>query len=162
MECEPPPADPAELLTELNERACQRAEGLGFFTAVALTVDAERKTATFSSAGHPPAFHQRAADGAVLLLSQSQLPLGVQPGAAYESVTVRLDSGDRLLVYSDGATDIRIGGEERLGTEGLRSLVAEHRPEDGHDLTQLFDALLERCATVEPDDDITFLSCLLL
>jgi len=162
MECEPPPADPAELLTELNERACQRAEGLGFFTAVALTVDAERKTAAFSSAGHPPAFHQRAADGAVLLLSQSQLPLGVQSEAAYESMTVQLQSGDRLLVYSDGATDILVGGEARLGTEGLRALVAEHPPEGGHDLTQLFDALLERCATVEPDDDITFLSCLLL
>jgi len=162
MECNPPPADPAELLTELNERACQRAEGLGFFTAVALTVDAERKTATFCSGGHPPAFHQRAADGAVLLLAQSQLPLGIQSGVAYESVTAGLDRGDRLLVYSDGATDVRIGGEERLGTEGLRSLVAEHRPEGGHDLTELFDALLERCATVEPDDDITFLSCLLL
>ncbi len=161
-ECEPYPADPAQLLTMLNERACKRAEGLYFFTAVALTVDAERNTATFSSAGHPPLFHQRASDGDVGVLSQSQLPVGIQPDATYENVTVELNAGDRILAYSDGATDIRVGEEERLGTEGFRSLVASYPPDGGHGLGQLFDALLERCSTIAPDDDITLLSCLLL
>jgi hypothetical protein len=63
-----------------------------------------------------------------------------------------------VLVYSDGATDIEVDGVQRLGVEGLARLFVEHGPLGATGLTPLYGAIMERCATVEPDDDVTLLS----
>ena len=88
--------------------------------------------------------------------------VGTYDEAEYENETVDLSSGDRLLFYTDGATDIRLSEEERLGIKGLAELVSETRPEDDKHLRGLIEALWERCIDVEPDDDITLVSCLLV
>ncbi|MCK4282780.1 MAG: SpoIIE family protein phosphatase [Candidatus Brocadiae bacterium] len=165
LECQEWLGDPARLMAELNARACSRAEGLGFFTAVCARLDTDGRTLTFTAAGHPPLLYQHAG-GEVELLEMSQLPVGVHAEASYENRTVSLTRGDRLLAYSDGATDIPTGGppggEGRLGIEGLRALVAQHPPAEGHELTGLYEALMERCVAVQAEDDITLVSCLVL
>lgn len=160
FECQDSLSEPAVLMVNLNYRAYRRAPGLGFFTAVCAKLNAARRTLTFCTAGHPPPFLQRAGEAEPEVLMMPQLPLGVQPGAAYEGRTLNLESGDRLLMYSDGATDIQIGEEQRLGMEGLRALLAEHPPSGEHGLTEIYEAMLARCVTVQPEDDITLVSCL--
>ena len=74
-------------------------------------------------------------------------------------MTATLESGDRLLAYTDGATDIPIGNEKTLGIQGLAEVLSTtDLPPDGP-MRALYTALLERCVAVEPDDDITLLSC---
>jgi PAS domain S-box-containing protein len=158
MECAESLADPAALMARLNERACARAQGLGFFTAVSITLDAARRSATFCSAGHPPVLVHRA-NAQVEALTQSHLPVGIQMEAAYENASAELQSGDGLLAFTDGATDIPVGEKGRLGLKGLLGLVSERTPARDPHLTGLFGALMERCATVEPDDDITLVAC---
>ena len=160
MECEDLLADPAALLRAVNNRAAVRAPGLGFFTAVSVALDARAGTATFCSAAHPPLLLQRPGRPAELL-AQPSLPAGIQADVAYESQTVELRPGDRVLAFTDGVTDVRTGADERLGVDGLRSLVEGMPPGEGHRLTELLDAVLERCVSVEPDDDITLLSCIM-
>ncbi|MCK4374407.1 MAG: SpoIIE family protein phosphatase, partial [Candidatus Brocadiae bacterium] len=121
MECEDLLGDPAAAMAAINDRACQRATGLGFFTGVCAALDAERRTVTFCSAGHPPLLLQRAETGQAEPLALTGLPVGIQPAAAYESETLELQRGDRVLAYTDGATDIQTGGGGRLGLEGFRS-----------------------------------------
>ena len=159
LECQGSAGDPVALMTQINERACGRAPGLGFFTAVCIVLDAEQRTAAFCSAGHLPLLRQEAA-GTVKALTGSQLPIGISASATYEGASVCLERGDRLLAYSDGATDIPTGGDARLGTEGLRALVTEHTPTKDPDMRELFDALMRRCTAVEPEDDITLVSCI--
>ena len=159
MECQDSLGDPPAFLEELNRRACRRAPGLGFFTAVCSVVDPEGPTLTFSAAGHPPLLLCRAGTTTFEQLALPSLPAGLQEDAAYEARTVDLHPGDRALAYSDGATDIEVGAEQRLGVEGLGRLFLEHGPTDDANLTPLYGAIMERCATVEPDDDITLLSC---
>jgi len=158
MECAESLADPATLMTRLNERACARAQGLGFFTAVSVTLDAASRSATFCSAGHPPLLVHRANAG-VEPLMQAHLPVGIQPEASYENASAELQSGDGVLAFTDGATDLPVSEQGRLGMKGLLALVAERAP--GHDphLRHLFGALMQRCAAVEPDDDITLVAC---
>jgi PAS domain S-box-containing protein len=159
MECKDLLPDPAGLMAAVNERACARATGLGFFTAVSAVLDARAKSVTFCSAGHPPLLCQKGASGEVEALAQSQLPVGVDGRAVYASHKMDLESGDRLLAYSDGVTDMPTGGSGRLGIDGLRSLLADCRPSDDPKLRRLFESVLARCAAVEPDDDITLVSC---
>ncbi|MHC4788956.1 MAG: SpoIIE family protein phosphatase, partial [Planctomycetota bacterium] len=160
MECQDYLGDPAELMAALNERACRRAAGLGFTTAVAATVDARTGALSYCSAGHPPLLLQRADGGGIEQLSLSHLPLGVKGGVSYENAAAELAGGDRLFAYTDGATDVRVGGEERLGIGGLADLLARFPPEPGHRLTALYDELLRRSADIAPEDDIMLVSCL--
>ncbi len=160
LECRDLFGRPADLMKALNERACRRASGLGFFTAVCTVVDAASRSVTICSAGHPPLLVQRADPGEFEMLKLPQLPVGVHSEAGYKAASLALEPGDRLLAYTDGATDIPVGDEEMLGTDGLAALVSSHPPKGEHRLTELYEALLERCTAIEPEDDITLLSCL--
>jgi PAS domain S-box-containing protein len=161
MECEDLLTDPAALMRAINRRACNRATGLGFFTAVCARLDAAGPTVTYCLAGHPPPLLRRAEGGAVERLSLAHLPVGTHEDADYENGTADVRTGDRLLFYTDGATDVRTGAEERLGTGGLSELLADSSRAGDHWVRHLYEALMERCATVEPDDDITLVGCLL-
>jgi len=160
-ECADALADPATLLGELNERACRRASGLGFFTAAALTIDAAQRTLTYSLAGHPPLLLQRGDGGSVTAISTPQLPIGVTGDAEYRNDVVSVHAGDRLIAYTDGVTDLQTGEEKRLGTDGLAALLQEIPPRQNNRLEELYGALLEQCVTVMPDDDMTLLGCLM-
>jgi len=160
MECQDMLSDPAGLMAAMNIRACKRASGLGFFTAVCATIDAAELSLKYCAAGHPPPFLQHPGERQLELLSLSHLPVGTYDEATYENTTVQLATGDRLLLYTDGATDIRTGPEERLNIDGLAKLVAEQSPELS--LSFMLETLLELSVEVEPDDDITLVSCLIL
>jgi PAS domain S-box-containing protein len=82
-----------------------------------------------ASAGHPAPLirtARRSAAGAVEVreVASEGLLLGV--GAPVQATTTvqRLDGGDVLLLYTDGATDAPVGAGGRLGEDGLRALVA--------------------------------------
>jgi sigma-B regulation protein RsbU (phosphoserine phosphatase) len=159
MECAETLHDPGLTMAAVNDRASQRATGLGFFTAVAVVVDTGASRATFCAAGHPPLLLQRA-DGGVEQLGLNNLPVGVMQGAEFETREIEFGPGQRLLAYTDGAPDVETGGGARLGVNGLAELLAAHPPAGSHGLTALFAAILDRCVTVEPGDDVTLLSCL--
>jgi sigma-B regulation protein RsbU (phosphoserine phosphatase) len=143
----------------VNDRASQRATGLGFFTAVTVVVDTGADEARFCAAGHPPLLLQHA-DGSVEQLALNNLPVGVMQGADFEGREIEFRPGERLLAYSDGAPDVETDAEARLGVDGLAELLQANPPAGSHRLTALFAAILDRCVTVEPGDDVTLLSCL--
>jgi PAS domain S-box-containing protein len=159
MECEDVLGDPGATMRAINDRASQRATGLGFFTAVAVVIDTNADRAVFCAAGHPPLLLQNA-DGSVEQLALNNLPVGVMEGGEFETRDIDFGPGQRLLAYSDGAPDVEVGDDRRLGIDGLANLLAAHPATDGHKLTALFAAVLDSCVTVEPEDDVTLLSCL--
>jgi len=57
-------------------------------------------------AGHPPPLVLRRG-GALEVVEIPGMLLGVQPGAMFAEVRVRLEPGDVLLLYTDGATELR-------------------------------------------------------
>ena len=59
----------------------------------------------FSNAGHERPFVQRT-DGRVEQLSSGQMILGFEGNVEYVTTTVNLNPGDKLLVYTDGLTEI--------------------------------------------------------
>ncbi|MFW6189786.1 MAG: SpoIIE family protein phosphatase [Planctomycetota bacterium] len=153
-------SSPSSLLEAVNRRACLLAAGLGFFTAFCAVLDAAGGTLSYCAAGHPPPLLQRA-DGEVDMLKGSGLPIGLQEEASYEDIAVQLEPGDRILVYTDGVTDVTVGQHERLGSRGLADLADDLPVQDGdHRLDRLYAALMDRCTTVQPEDDITLVSCL--
>jgi sigma-B regulation protein RsbU (phosphoserine phosphatase) len=88
-------------LTELNRRFCATDNDGRFVTMMLCVLDTVEGVLTYASAGHPPLLLLRAGEF-VDPGDAGGFPLGVVGGAAYEQVSVRLEPGDRVVIYSDG------------------------------------------------------------
>jgi PAS domain S-box-containing protein len=85
-------------------------------------------TATVLCAGHPPPLLIRG--GEVRPVGTAGLLVGAWPEAEWPTVTIGLEPGDQLVLYTDGVTDA-IGREGRFGHERLvGALAPAHDPFD--------------------------------
>jgi sigma-B regulation protein RsbU (phosphoserine phosphatase) len=99
--------------------------GLGgfYFTMAAARFVQRGRRLTFAAAGHPPAI--LVSNGSIRLLDSQSAILGCLVDVTLsESVDeVDLTSGDRLVLYTDGFTEVFNERGEMLGVEGLAELV---------------------------------------
>ena len=97
-----------------------------FFTVAAARIDRSGRRMIFAGAGHPPAMI--AHDGAEpRLLESRSMVLGALPEAvdAEATLDVDLDAGDRIVLYTDGITDVFNSRGAMLGVEGVQKIVRE-------------------------------------
>jgi serine phosphatase RsbU (regulator of sigma subunit) len=88
-----------------------------YVTAILLRLDPSANTLEVLNAGHNPAFFADT-DGSISKIKASGTPIGMLPFSSYRSQTLTLGPGIRLLVYTDGMTEVFCGddefGEQRL------------------------------------------------
>ncbi|MBD2758443.1 serine/threonine-protein phosphatase [Yimella sp. cx-573] len=118
-------AVPAErVLPALNDYLVRQGWSDGFATATYLSVDLTTGEYSLASAGHPAAIQFRAGKGNWQpLYANSGVVLGILEGLgldAYPRLHGRLESGDMLMLYSDGVVehkdiDIPQGVDRMLG-----------------------------------------------
>jgi serine phosphatase RsbU (regulator of sigma subunit) len=106
------------------------------------------------NAGHNPGA-LIGADGTVRMIDASGTPLGLLPGMKYTAETLSFPPGARLLLYTDGLTEV-FCGEEEFGCERLVAAFQALETRDAEkSLEELWDTL-ERFSTGGPQtDDMT-------
>jgi serine phosphatase RsbU (regulator of sigma subunit) len=115
-------SDPAELLTLANAALVDRAgEQRELVSAVCVRLRPGEGGISWSRAGHPPPLRLPELDE--LPLDGSTFLLGADQGLELENQESTLAGSEGLVVYTDGATDVR-SGREMLGLEGLRGMLA--------------------------------------
>jgi hypothetical protein len=134
--------NPADILSELNQRLCGRLQG-GFATCLALRVAADGHC-VMASAGHPSPFLNKKE-----LKLPGALPLGIVLTTSYEEATFELKEGDHFALYTDGLLEARSASGEIFSFERLDALFST-RP----DAARATDAAV----TFGQDDDITVLT----
>jgi len=97
-----------------------------YFTMVAARLDRDNRTLEFAGAGHPPAMIVQPGQAPRLLESGSAV-LGLLEDAVGKEATVivPVESGDRLVIYTDGFTESFNEQRDMLGVEGLSEIVRE-------------------------------------
>jgi serine phosphatase RsbU (regulator of sigma subunit) len=114
-------SDPAELLALTNaalvDRPGRRQE---LVSAVCVRLLPGEDKICWARAGHPPPL--RLPELEELPAVGSTFLLGVEEGLELQNIECSLEDGDGLVVYTDGATDVR-QGREMLGLEGLRGVL---------------------------------------
>ena len=115
--------NPAAVLREMN-RIFFGHSPESFVTAGYLYLDLPSRTMRYASAGHPPLLLWRKSDGQVRAFRESGVVMGPFPDGAYANMEFALETGDRLLLYTDGITEAENEAEELFGEERLLAFVA--------------------------------------
>ena len=125
-----------------------------FVTAGVLHCDAAGKF-SLSMAGHPPLLHFRIASGRVEEHAAEDLPLGVLPEQSFQTRAITVDSGDLLVLLTDGLTEVFDAKQNEMGIEPVKKVLRENaqRP-----LPEIFEAIRNVALKFgKQDDDQTLL-----
>jgi sigma-B regulation protein RsbU (phosphoserine phosphatase) len=117
----------AAVLRRLNSLVIQHIGAQGFFfTLAAARIDRGGRTMEFAGAGHPPTMIVQPGAEPRLLPSRNTI-LGALPDAVDAEATLcaELEPGDRVVLYTDGITDVFDSHGEMLKVDGVQSLVRE-------------------------------------
>lgn len=139
-------ARPGALLQWLERRMDGMLADTMFITCFAALYNPDTRTLLYANAGHDPPLLRRQ-DGQLEELDTTGLPLTVALQEVGERRAV-LDPGDRLLLYTDGLTDARSGGDERV-RELMRTFQGTCR--------ELTDRLLQMLPA-ELEDDVMLIA----
>lgn len=126
--------DPGEKLRFLNQHLMSVCANGIFCTAWYGRLHGDGKV-SFSNAGHERPFVQRA-DGAVEQLSAGQMILGFEERIDYVSTNVSMNPGEKLLVFTDGLTEMLESGALKVEQlfddfeEARRIIVRSRRRDD--------------------------------
>ncbi|HVR42415.1 MAG TPA: SpoIIE family protein phosphatase [Thermoanaerobaculia bacterium] len=145
---------PGVFLGEAGETV--RKMDLGRMAMALLLARFSGTTLTLAAAGMPPALLYRARTRKVEELAAVGMPLGSFDGE-YREVETGLESGDTILLMSDGFPELADRRGEPLGyvaVENAFRVVASASPEEI--IAALARAADERTGGQPPDDDITF------
>jgi sigma-B regulation protein RsbU (phosphoserine phosphatase) len=114
-------AAPGILVGKLNEVLSNNIAADKFVTFCYCTIDTRDKRFTYASAGHCPPilFHK---SGAAVPLKEGGTPLGIFPDRKYEDAELLMESGDRLVLYTDGLTEAMNADEQEFGERRLVEL----------------------------------------
>ena len=144
----------AELIAKLNEHLHAYVPSNRLITLFYAELDPETGDLLYVNAGHNPPL--LVGKGAVSRLRSTGLVLGVVPKENYEARATRLESGDRLVLYTDGVTEAFNRRDEEYGEERLVGFLAARRDLPGEALVSgLVENVIEFSSPVRPRDDMT-------
>ncbi|HEU5124463.1 MAG TPA: fused response regulator/phosphatase [Verrucomicrobiae bacterium] len=157
---------PGKFLTEINRslRAILRQTREPFLaTAFYAVVDVATGEMQFANAGHPSPFYLNREGGSVEPLknfdSRHGPALGLFERSIYPACKMQVNTGDVLLLFTDGIYEVQSAGEEEFGQERLLEFF---RSRHGLAPGELFDALLadvqEFSGANEFEDDVCLAS----
>ena len=119
----------SDLVVGLNRQACSNnMNGRRFTTAFLAELDPLTGGLTYLCAGHnPPMLRHR--DGTIERLKSESIPLGIEINEKYETGRTVLDTGDILIIYTDGVTEARDEDGKEFGEDRLLALVSQSSEE---------------------------------
>ncbi len=135
---------PHKVAAALNARLCADAGVAEYMTLVYATVDLATGLVRFVQAGHTHPLVMRR-DGTMHFVGKGGFPVGLVDGMTYEDAALKLDPGDRLLLYSDGFTEATGPDGRMVDENGFVDLIKHlSRSRTGPDfLDALHEALID-------------------
>jgi serine phosphatase RsbU (regulator of sigma subunit) len=150
--------DPSRVLTEIN-RVLYGHFDARYVTAACLFVDLGCHQVRYSLAGHPPPLLWKARTRQVVALSEGGTVLGLFEDIAYPSTDVPIEPGDRLVLYTDGVSEVSNRSGEWFGDRALAAFVGANAQLPAASFVEALLAALARWSGREGpgafDDDVT-------
>jgi sigma-B regulation protein RsbU (phosphoserine phosphatase) len=116
---------PGAVMTRVNRMVAERSRRGLFVTATYLVVDPACGDVAISNAGHPvPMIFSGEGRPVAGIAEAIDIPLGIVPDTRYPEGHCRLESGQCLLLMTDGITDARNAAGGRFGLDRVTECLA--------------------------------------
>jgi sigma-B regulation protein RsbU (phosphoserine phosphatase) len=154
------PGTLADLARGLNRyTSAHSLDGLRFTTAFVAEIEPAAGKLDYVNAGHNAPLLMRSS-GAIERLEATAVPFGISPSTEYECKSVSINSGDALIVFSDGVVEAVNDRDEEYGEHRFRDVLARLRGTDAQNLLEAVFFDVDRyVGQARQHDDIT---CLVL
>ncbi|MCP4903115.1 MAG: SpoIIE family protein phosphatase, partial [bacterium] len=159
-------SSPAQLLAQLNQGFVDRSRRGTFCTICYVTINLVTGEMVAANAGHHPLL-LASGDEVSTMFDASGPPVGVVQGELWEDAKAFAESGDSLLLYTDGIVEARaattqVSSHSRIveyDMDNLENLVAEHsRSTPAGLIGAILEDVLQYCAPLAPHDDCTMIA----
>lgn len=151
-------SDARDVVSRANDFLLRVVPPTNFVTAIYGILELKTRHFHFVRAGHEPLLLRRA-NGEIETLAPDGFPLGLLPASEFiaglEIQTVQFQSGDRLLMFTDGLTETMNQNDEEFGLERIIETLSAS---NGDDLHELQSAVIEFAQNAPQHDDLTILS----
>ena len=133
---------PATLCDRVNRLLCENLAAGKFVTFFCGILDSETRVFKYCNAGHP--YPIVISHGQSSTLGHGGAVLGVFPSWTYEDGAIRLESEDRLLLFTDGITEAEGADDQEFGEANIAAFAQSNRRKSAKELT---DGLLSRVSS---------------
>ena len=119
---------PRQVLLSTNKILNQHIGGQKFMTLLYFMWNSQDHTFTYSSAGHEHILVYRKQVQEVQIIQSGGFMLGMIPEieSFLEERKIKLEGGDKILLYTDGVTEAQNSADERFGLERLKNALHKH------------------------------------
>ena len=111
--------NPGEVLTTVNDRICNSNKDNMFITVLLGILDTSTGKMTISIAGHEDACIYRNGEEFTIDKRKHDIPLGVMEGYKYNNYDIKLNSGDKIFIYTDGVNESENKEREMFGLDRM-------------------------------------------
>jgi phosphoserine phosphatase RsbU/P len=146
---------PARVCSIINGMLCESISADKFVTFFCGVLDAASHTFRYCNAGHP--YPILVSSGVLRTLDQGGAVLGVFPAWTYQDLSVGLNSGDRLLLFTDGIIEAEGPHGEEFGMEKVAAFAKAHAANSAARINQQLLAQVTEFCGAQFQDDATLL-----
>ena len=146
---------PGAVLTVLNHALYNEMEGGMFVTLILLLLDPEKRKLKISSAGHFPPILRTGNNSVTEIQVKKNFPIGVSEYTEYHDTDYVLNSGDRIVLYTDGVTEALDPKGNFFGKNRLKYAIAHGGESPREVLGAINQAVAAHSAGVPQSDDLT-------
>ena len=149
---------PGDVLTYLNKHFFTRQFRGGFGTCFLCSYDASSHILSYASAGHLPILVKHKEGSVSLIESDKGIPIGVEREHEWDTETTELNTGDTIIMFTDGITEAESKTGQQFGIDNLISCFEKSNAEDAKTLMADFEsALNEHTNGTDKHDDQTLI-----
>jgi len=149
---------PKRLLMRINQMLYQNIQAQKFMTLLYFIWQAENRTLIYSSAGHEHILIYRNNAQVIESIQSGGFMLGMLPDIEtyLEEKQIKLESQDKILLYTDGVTEAQNDQEDRFGLSRLTEVFRKHNQKPAQELMQTIkDEVYSFMGSQPQYDDIT-------
>ncbi len=148
---------PAEIIDEIHQCILNTVGVSGIFATIFFgIINHKEMTLDYANAGHTPGILLRGNE--TMFLSSNATVAGVFKGAKYQTDRIKLEGGDRIILFTDGLVEARNTSEQMIGNENFYKLLSDRNNLNIEQMClKIFEDVSDYSKGTDPDDDKTIL-----
>jgi sigma-B regulation protein RsbU (phosphoserine phosphatase) len=117
---------PKDLIEKINKELHPFFLENMFFTVFSAWIDEERRSLSYTNAGHPAQYLISPERNEVIRLKHDGIPICINPEASYMETRIEIRKGDKLVLFTDGIFECFNDCGEQFGEANLQELLKEN------------------------------------